>query len=126
MQDCGKRATEQIHWLQEIEKRPRTLNDHYYSDYKDKFLSMYRGGRQTSSNGDTVKMLAKFAKNQSSLKRNSPEFVENANKILAGLTEMGLNIKAPELLKLLPPDPFEPALHIMATVRDYFQGEWSL
>lgn len=99
------------------------MNDHYYSDYKDKFLALYRGSRQTSNNGDTVKMLTKFANHPSSSKRNSPEFAESTTKALSSLTEIGFSVKASELLKLLPPDPWEPALHIMATVRAYFQGK---
>ncbi|KAI0820963.1 P-loop containing nucleoside triphosphate hydrolase protein [Irpex lacteus] len=121
VQDCGRKTIEQLQWLQELERRPRTMNDHYYSDYKDKFLALYRGSRQTSNNGSIVKTITKFANHPSSLKRNSPEIAESTTKALSSLAEIGLNIKAPELLKLLPPDPWEPALSIMATVRAYFQ-----
>lgn len=123
VQDCGRKTIEQLQWLQELERRPRTMNDHYYSDYKDKFLALYRGSRQTSNNGSVVKTITKFANHPSSLKRNSPEIAESTTKALSSLAEIGLNIKAPELLKLLPPDPWEPALSIMATVRAYFQGK---
>ncbi|TFK33506.1 hypothetical protein BDQ12DRAFT_715805 [Crucibulum laeve] len=43
-------------------------------------------------------------------------------KVLAGLTELGMPaIKPEDLPKLLPSDPMEPALVIMADVRAYFQ-----
>ncbi|KAF8152891.1 P-loop containing nucleoside triphosphate hydrolase protein [Pholiota molesta] len=44
------------------------------------------------------------------------------SKVLSGLAELGLTgVKAEDLPKLLPPDPMEPALVIMADVRAYFQ-----
>ncbi|PPR05458.1 hypothetical protein CVT24_008227 [Panaeolus cyanescens] len=43
-------------------------------------------------------------------------------KALAGLAELGFQgIKAEDLLRLIPADPMEPALNIMADVRAYFQ-----
>ncbi|KAI0343435.1 hypothetical protein BDW22DRAFT_1170105 [Trametopsis cervina] len=120
LENCGKQTMDQIVWLQELEKRPHTMNDHYFSDYKDKFLALYRGGRHTSNHGSIVANLTRFNA-LSRVKAQDSEFAQGAYKALSGLTEMGFNVKAPELLKLLPPDPLEPALQIMATVRAYFQ-----
>jgi hypothetical protein len=44
-------------------------------------------------------------------------------KILAGLSEIGITAKAEDLPRLLPSDPMEAALNIMASVRAYFQGK---
>jgi hypothetical protein len=113
---------DQIIWLQELEKRPRTMNDHYFSDYKDKFLTLYRASHQSVNHFSKVTTLTKYAQRPSAVQRSSPEFAENAVRALSALSGLGFDVKAPELLKLLPPDPLEPALHIMATVRAYFQG----
>lgn len=45
------------------------------------------------------------------------------NKVLNGLTDIGLPGTVPtDLAKLLPADPYDPAIEIMAGVRAYFQG----
>jgi hypothetical protein len=45
------------------------------------------------------------------------------DKVITGLAEVGIISVVPgDIPKLLPPDPFEPALDIMADVRAYFQG----
>lgn len=94
-------------WLLEIEKRPRTLNSLYYADYRDKFLAHYHSARSNDSNS--------FVDNTS-----RPDLM---SQVLSGLTELGIaGIKSSDLPKLLPSDPSEPALHIMAAVRAYFQG----
>lgn len=119
----------QIQWLQELEKRPRTMNDHYFSDYKDKFMALYRGERQASSHGQLVSKLKQHGGTRSPsphsrlTKSPTPSVEDSTTKVLSGLTELGVTVKSTELLKLLPADPLEPALHIMATVRAYFQGQ---
>ena len=35
-----------IEWLIELEDPPFTLNDHYFSSGREKFLAQYRGERQ--------------------------------------------------------------------------------
>ncbi|KAI0692158.1 P-loop containing nucleoside triphosphate hydrolase protein [Cytidiella melzeri] len=121
---CGTTTMKQLEWLLELEKQPRTLNDHYYSDYKDKFLALYRGSRQSVISAPLVDKLGRYSASVSStLYRSTSDvaILNGTNKALAGLSEIGLTVKAPELMKLLPPDPLEPALQIMATVRAYFQ-----
>lgn len=45
------------------------------------------------------------------------------NRVLNGLTDIGLPGTVPtDLAKLLPADPYDPAIEIMAGVRAYFQG----
>lgn len=43
------------------------------------------------------------------------------NKALSSLKELGISAEADDLAKLLPADPLEVALGIMASVRGYFQ-----
>ncbi|KAH8088967.1 P-loop containing nucleoside triphosphate hydrolase protein [Cristinia sonorae] len=105
-------------WLLALEKNPRTLNGHYYSDYRDKFLAHYRALRQSDDHGSFLKNL----KTVNSKKPSSNSFGENARSALSYLADIGLEgLKAADLAKLLPPDPYEPALNIMASVRAYFQ-----
>lgn len=110
-----------IIWLLELEKNPRTLNGHYYSDYRDKFLAHYRALRHSETHGSFLKNLRSY--NSKSSKTLSSDFGTHTRDALAGLAEMGLDgLRAPDLAKLLPTDPYEPALNIMASVRAYFQG----
>ncbi|KAJ7064090.1 P-loop containing nucleoside triphosphate hydrolase protein [Mycena amicta] len=96
------------------EPGPMTLNTHYLSDYKEKYLSRYRAAREKTTHGT-------FA---SSVQNHKPKLPHSADidSILAHLNNLGLKgIKAADLTKLLPPDEMDPALHIMADVRAYFQ-----
>ncbi|KAG6826305.1 hypothetical protein H0H93_016635, partial [Arthromyces matolae] len=43
---CMTQAEERINWLLKLESRPFSLNTHYLTDYKDKFLAHYRSARE--------------------------------------------------------------------------------
>lgn len=119
MKKCGDRTKEQLNWLLEIESRPFTLNTHYYANYKEKFLAFYRGSRKHGSNGDLIDNLRSYNPNNE-----SNPFQEGMTQIMSALPQVGINGTEPnDLAKLLPADPMEPALAIMAGVRAYFQGE---
>jgi hypothetical protein len=126
LKKCGDRTKEKINWLMEVEKRPYTLNTHYYSDYKDKFLSFYRASRQMGDN-------SQFMKNSQGYKPHVPNsynpatpFQTGMAQILSALPQVGITgTQAVDLAKLFPVDPMEPALNIMAGVRAYFQGPHS-
>ncbi|KAI6010935.1 P-loop containing nucleoside triphosphate hydrolase protein [Pisolithus orientalis] len=47
--------------------------------------------------------------------------VETVNKALSSLTELGISTQVDDLTRLLPSDPLEVALGIMASVQGYFQ-----
>ena len=115
-----------VEWLLDVEKQPLTLNSHYYADYRDKFLSYYRGCRRTDHDGTLMSKLEDYKPYQKSktVVTLPTEFQLSTAKVLSGLAELGIHgIKPTDLPKLLPSDPMEPALHIMASVRAYFQGE---
>lgn len=100
----------------DIEKRAFTLGTHHYSDYKDKFLSFYRGCRQKDDDSQLMKNLQAY-------KSNGYTSQNGITQVLANLPNVGITgTNAMDLAKLLPPDPMEPALKIMAGVRAYFQG----
>lgn len=110
----------QLDWLLQIESRPYTLNTHYYADYKDKFLSFYRGSRKTGSSAGLVQNLQSYDPDDSG----DDAFQEAVTEIMSALPQLGITgTQAIDLTKLLPSDPMEPALAIMAGVRAYFQGE---
>lgn len=117
---AAKQAKEKIDWLLELEKAPTTLNVHYYSDYKTKFLGYYKGCRD---HGELTTKLQNYrAPATTHMNPNHGQtFQQAVHKALAGLTEAGLSVQAGDLPKLLPVDPMEPALIIMAGVRAYFQ-----
>ena len=114
-------TTDRIKWFIALETNPRTLNETYYSDYRDKFLSHYKGWRPIEAEADDDNPRASLT---SRLRDHTLESFQNSvNGVLAGLTEMGIIGTQPgDLAKLLPPDPYDPAIEIMASVRAYFQG----
>lgn len=106
LEAAAAQTKSKIEWLLKLEKEPATFNTHYYSSYKDKFLAHYKAGRDLNSPASTTK---------------TPHDREMKNAI-AALATIGYNVTPDDLSKLLPPDPTEAALGIMASVRAYFQG----
>ena len=130
MKKCSEETRDRICWLLDLEQRPRTLNDHYFADYRDKFLAYYKGRHHASGGyGSLIQKLENYEPAAVQPMTTTPSlynadaFATSTAKILSGLSELGLQSKATDLPKLLPSDPYEPALHIMATVRAYFQGK---
>lgn len=120
LDSAAKQAKERIDWLLELEKAPTTLNVHYYSNYKIKFLGYYKGCRDP---GALTTKLQNY-RVPSTIHPNpnhGQAFQQAVHKALTGLTEAGLSVQASDLPRLLPVDPMEPALEIMAGVRAYFQ-----
>jgi hypothetical protein len=113
-----ERAKEKVDWLLELEKAPTTLNVHYYSDYKEKFLAYYKGCRDE---GELTKKLQNYRAPHTH--QTGATFQQGIFKALAGLNDAGIVALASDLPKLLPIDTMEPALAIMAGVRAYFQGK---
>jgi hypothetical protein len=97
----------------EDEQEPFTMNEHYFRDYRSKFFTYYKGTR--------LKAKSSFIRN---LEENEDQDIAQAmNDALSSLAKLGLQeINAPALANLLPLDPMEPAIGIMADVRGYFQG----
>ena len=142
---CLERTEEHIKWLLDLEERPATLNTHYLSDYRDKFFAYYKAARATDRNPLVQEMITSYSSSSlvPSLFGKKPEIQHGATvkanvspfgggeipgpigvaKVLQGLIEVGIpNVKPEDIPKLLPLDPMEPALGIMADVRAYFQG----
>ncbi|TRM59249.1 P-loop containing nucleoside triphosphate hydrolase protein [Schizophyllum amplum] len=129
---------ERIDWLVEVEQSPFTLNTHYLADYTDKFMSYYKSARQSQSNEG---LMGKIRAHGSAATTSSPSYSPGRprhaqalysspadagptgiEKILAGAVEVGITgTKAEDVARLLAPDAMEPALHVMADVRAYFQ-----
>ncbi|KAF9234014.1 P-loop containing nucleoside triphosphate hydrolase protein [Melanogaster broomeanus] len=114
---AAKQTKARIEWLLDVESTPATLNTHYYCDYKDKFLSYYKGCRDDS---DLLSKLKRYRDPMNGAVSNI--YQSSVSKVLSGLSELGITgVKPIDLPKLLASDPMEPALNIMAGVRAYFQ-----
>ena len=122
--ECLKRAEERISWLLALEDRPFTMNNHYLSDYSDKFLAHYRGARELYQQPDVMKTIQTYSSSSIAARQvNAYNGPTGVAKVMASLAEIGMNgVRPDDLAKLLPSDKMEPALAIMADVRAYFQG----
>lgn len=117
IQECADSAGQHINSLLEDEYEPFTMNEHYFRDYRSKFLTYYKGTRSRAKSN--------FIRNLEST--DDEDMTRAMNDTLSSLAKMGLQaVNAPALASLLPLDPMEPAIGIMADVRAYFQGTWRL
>lgn len=114
IQKCAEAATQHIDCLLKDENEPFTMNDRYYAEYRSKFLGHYKKDRLRSTNS----VIQNLEDN------NSPGIKTAVNEAMSSLARLGFrSIDASSLVALLPPDPMEPAIGIMADVRAYFQGQ---
>ncbi len=122
--ECLSEAKKKIEWLMKTQRGPFTLNNHYYSDYKEKYLTYYRRVRKDSKAYDIDLGVERkvFGLNIQQAPSPSKDLTSEALSALAKIGYHGL--KSEDLAKLLGQDKMEPALEIMATVRAYFQGMW--
>lgn len=110
---CADAAKQHIESLLEEEKEPFTMNEHYFMDYRSKFLEYYKQTRQRAK--------SQFIRNLED--RDDGDVMAAMTDTLCSLTRMGLDKADASLLaNLLPADPKDPAVEIMADVRAYFQG----
>jgi hypothetical protein len=113
IEKCADAAAQHIDSLLEEEKEPFTMNEHYFMEYRSKFLAHYREAR--------LRAKSQFIRNLEN--REDGNIVDAMNDVLSSLTRMGLEAANASLLaNLLPSDPMDPAIGIMADVRAYFQG----
>jgi hypothetical protein len=107
---------------------PLTLNAHYLADYKSKFFSYYKTAREEKQNPDLARAIASFKPDVAATDQFGNRLpLTGIAQALGGLAGVGLGaVTAADLVKLLPPDRFDPALNIMADVRAYFQGACGL
>ena len=135
MKRCREQAEIRVQWLLDLESSPFSLNTHYLSDYRAKFLAYYKAAREKYEKSDLVKCIEEYKQSPTVSQTSSLASLRNLSasatqqppgiaKALAALSEIGLwGIKAEDLANLLPPDHMAPALGIMADVRAYFQGK---
>ena len=107
--------------LQEMEKSPFTRNEHYLADYREKFLTHYKALRRKDSNSFVTQL---DAHGQSG---GDDAFKQTLNAAMSSIQSLGFhNFKPEDIPRLLPADPYEPAIEIMADVRAYVQGSYSV
>ena len=107
---------DRIKWLLALEERPRTLNEDYFRDYSAKFLAWYRGHRSEYNDIPFVQKLRDTSNSSGST------FDCNVRNILSSYNALGIVVQPADLARVLPPDPYESAIAIMADTRAYFQG----
>ena len=103
-----------------IEELPFTQNEDYFLNYKTKLLGRYRTLlRESRGQKGLVESLDGYQPDRAV----NNVFWSEINVILSKLAAQGITgVQASDLAKLLPGDPMDPALEIMAEVRAYFQG----
>jgi hypothetical protein len=96
------------------QEEPTTVNEHYFSDYKRKFQARYKAARQIHvKHTPDLQTLVDGGFQNTSYMRNA----------VANLSSMGLpGVEKDDLLRLIPADPADDAIEIMAEVRAYYQG----
>jgi hypothetical protein len=113
VEKCADAAAQHIGSLLEEEQEPFTMNEHYFMEYRSKFLAYYREAR--------LKAKSQFIRNLEN--RDDGDMMAAMRDAISSLTRMGLEAADASLLaNLLPSDPTDPAIGIMAEVRAYFQG----
>ena len=113
LERCADAASQHIDSLIEQEQEPFTMNQYLYLEYRSNFFDHYKGARLREKS-DFIKNL------EGTSDRSIKETMKDA---FTALTKLGLEAaNASSLAKLLPLDPMEPAIGIMAGVRAYFQG----
>ncbi len=108
-----------MHLIEIESEEPTTVNEHYLSDYKAKYLARYRAERKLHSGSGTNVSLRNFMNGASDP---SGHF----GNAISHLQQMGFpsDLKKEDFLRLLKPDASEEALDIMAEVRAYYQGRY--
>ncbi|KAF8504671.1 P-loop containing nucleoside triphosphate hydrolase protein [Russula emetica] len=112
IEKCADAAARHIDYLLEEEKEPFTMNEHYFMEYRSKFLAHYRQARLSAK--------SQFIRNLEN--RDDGDIKAAMTDTLCSLTKMGLEqVDASLFANLLPSDPMDPAIEVMADVRAYFQ-----
>jgi len=119
LKDCKERTAMKMKDCIDLEHEdPVTLNEDYLADYKDTFIARYRAAKQIH-----VKCSLKLQKLVDGGYQNT-SYMRNA---VENLQCMGLpSFNNNDLLRLLPGDPADDAIEIMAEVRAYYQGVWNI
>ncbi|KAG8755211.1 hypothetical protein FRC14_004253 [Serendipita sp. 396] len=114
LEACSTRAKERIRACIALEQEePFTINEHYLQDYKTKYTHRYKAARRhhVTREGVLQQIMSGQVDNTESLR--------NALFHLGELGFDGLDVE--KLLRLLPPDPADAMIEIMAEVRAYYQ-----
>ena len=111
-----------------------TQNTHYYQVKKEKYLTCYKNARagqtvfvlpdSASSPGrqvDPIKHFKLVDTAQGDLEKPRGDYIANQRQVLSLLAQMGHNVSAEDLGKLIPSDIYEEEMSVMAEVQAYFK-----
>jgi hypothetical protein len=107
LQQLGKATIERLHWIISLEECPYTLNEHYFSTTRERYLTLFRDGRTPKADVQNASVDAQQA-------------------ALSALALIGYNVQAQDLKKLLPSDEYEEELIVMSEVRAYWQVSYKV
>ncbi|KIY53536.1 hypothetical protein FISHEDRAFT_33028 [Fistulina hepatica ATCC 64428] len=119
-----EKAQRTVEWQARVEsRRAFTTNTRLLQNYQENFMSYFKAIRQT---GESSPLPFAFLDRTSSgglgSSSDTSEPVSQVSTIMQGFLNLNVHgIKPEDLAKVLPPDPMEPSLRIMANVRAYFQ-----
>lgn len=117
-------AQAKIIWLLALEAQPFSLNTHYFTDYRSKFVAYYRGQRQRYARPELSPAVDAFTNNRTAESTGLVNAASEAVKrLMSAFAELSIDVSSAQLQKILAEDTMEPALCIMADVRAYFQGK---
>ncbi|KAF7326762.1 hypothetical protein MVEN_02595200 [Mycena venus] len=100
---------------------PMTLNAHYRLQVQ--VCSHYKSAREEKQNPILARAIASFKPDVAAVDQHGNRlFHTGIAQALSRLAGVGLSaVTAVDLVKLLPPDRFDPALNMIADAREYFQ-----
>ncbi|EKM56257.1 uncharacterized protein PHACADRAFT_140877 [Phanerochaete carnosa HHB-10118-sp] len=96
---CRVKTAERIRWMLALESPPFTMNEHYFSSYREKYLTRYKDARKSTP---------------------LPEDA-NIHEVMSALARFGFNgLKEEDLGRLYGADSHEEELIVMAETAAYF------
>jgi len=116
LKNCKERtATKMKECIALEHEEPITVNEYYLADYKRKFLARYKAARQ---------LHVEHSPQLQTLVDGGYQNTTYMQLAVTNLGAMGLpSVNKYDLLRLLPGDPTDDAIEIMAEVRAYYQGK---
>ncbi|KAH9925885.1 P-loop containing nucleoside triphosphate hydrolase protein [Epithele typhae] len=116
VQKSAEETLARIHWFLALERRPRTMNEVHYADYRQRFLGHYKAWRPRDTQPPLAQRIAEAAA------ANDGDDKAALNDVLSGLARLGHGgAQAVDIAKIGAADEYDAALEIMASVRGYFQ-----
>lgn len=130
---CRKKTERNIKWMRKAEETNTfTLSTNYLENYRTRFEAHYKRLRleKATTHATAIRMLLrpdeKLGLGEAIIVPASARILterERRHHLLRALEEFGVPASVDDVLRLLPSDPANGAIEIMADVRAYWQGK---